>query len=245
MAEITELYPPRALRPPFLNLRWSAVFAGLAVGIAANLVLLLVGAAIGLAVFSAGAQTDEQGLVMAVSVWDTVSMVIAAVLGGYVAARASGMRRTPDGIMHGVLAWSAAMLIGVMLATSAAGGALAGMLAGFGTHPTAETRPLDGAERQAIVHDLESRFGLSSEQANTIADQIAAMAAREEQADPNETLRAATLVGGWISGAILLSLLGAVGGGVLGSRATRRGVRMARRHVREAPADVDAPPYES
>jgi hypothetical protein len=157
-------------------------------------------------------------------------MIVAAVLGGYVAARASGMRRTPDGILHGVLAWSAAMLIGVMLATSAAGGALAGMLSSFTSRPTAE-RPLDGAERQAIVQDLESRFGLNSEQANSIADQITAMAGRDEQADATETLHTATLVGGWISGAILLSLLGAVGGGVLGSHATRRSVRKIARHA--------------
>lgn len=246
MAEITELYPPRLLRPPFLNLRWSAVFAGLAVGIAVNLVLLLVGAAAGLAVFNAGAQADEQGLLLAVSLWDTLSMVVAAILGGYVAARASGMRRTQDGILHGVLAWSAAMLIAVMLATSAAGGALAGMLSGFAGHPAAaaETRPLDGAERAAIVQDLENRFGLSTEQANAIADEISAMAGGQEAADPAETLRTATLVGAWISAAVLLSLLGAVGGGVLGARATRRGVhRLARQ-----PADVrevEPSPYEA
>jgi hypothetical protein len=240
MAELTEIYP-RALRPPFLNLRWSAVFAGLAVGIAANLVLLLVGAAVGLAAFNAGVQTDEARLVMGVSIWDTLCMIVAAVLGGYVAARASGMRRTQDGILHGVLAWSAAMLLAVMLATSAAGGALAGMLNAFGGHPTAaETRPLDGAERQAIVQDLQSRFGLSLDQANSIADEITAMAGREEAPDANETLRTATVVGGWISAAVLLSLLGAVGGGVLGSHATRRGARKPLRRT----AAVEAPPYE-
>lgn len=242
MAELTEIYP-RALRPPFLNLRWSAVFAGLAVGIAANLVLLLVGAAIGLAAFSAGAQTDEARLVMAVSIWDTFSMIVAAVLGGYVAARASGMRRTQDGILHGVLAWSAAMLLAVMLATSAAGGALAGMLSGFGGRPTAaeaQTRPLDGAERQAIVQDLQARFGLSNEQANSIADEITAMSGRQEAPDATDTLRTATVVGGWISAAVLLSLLGAVGGGVLGSRATRRGTRHSLRRT----AAAEPPSYE-
>lgn len=244
MAEITEIYP-RALRPPFQNLRWTAVFAGLAVGITANLVLLLLGAAAGLAMFSAGTQTDESTLVLAVSGWDTFCMIVAAILGGYVAARASGMRRVQDGVLHGVIAWCAAMLIGVMLATSAAGGALAGMLGGFMSHPasSAESRPLDGAERQAIVRDLETRFGLSAEQANSVADEIAAMAGQAEQADPAETLRTATLVGGWISGAVLLSLLGAIGGGVLGVRASRR---TSGRPVAAAVRDDFAPPsYEA
>ncbi|HEX8989415.1 MAG TPA: hypothetical protein VF816_15770 [Rhodocyclaceae bacterium] len=244
MAEITEIYP-RALRPPFLNLRWSAVFAGLAVGIAANLVLLLLGAAIGLAVFNAGAQSNEQTLLIGFSIWDTICMIVAAVLGGFVAARASGMRRTQDGVLHGVLAWSAAMLIGVLLATSAAGGAVAGMLNGFAAKPTAaETRPLDNAERTAIVHDLETRFGLSTEQANGIADEIAAMAGGAEQVDPAESLRTATLVGGWLSAAVLLSLLGAIGGGVLGSRGSRRQVG---RPARTTPVrgGVEPPPYEA
>jgi hypothetical protein len=244
MVEVTEINP-RALRPPFLNLRWSAVFAGLAVGIAANLVLLLVGGAAGLAVFSAGAQSNEEGLLIAVSLWDTFCMIVAAILGGYVAARASGMRRTQDGVLHGVLAWSAAMLIGVLLATSAAGGAFAGMLSGFaGSQPTSQMRPLDGAERQAIVHDLQTRFGLTDEQANAIADEIAAMSGMQQPANPTDTLHTATVVGGWISAAVLLSLLGAIGGGVLGSRGTRRlPGRGARRPA--TLQEVEPPPYEA
>lgn len=242
MAEITESYPP-LLRPPVLNLRWSAAFAGLAVGIATNLVLLLIGAAVGLAVFNAGAAADEEGLLLAVSVWDTLCMIAAAIFGGYVAARASGLRRTQDGVLHGVLAWSAAMLLVLLLATSAVGGAFAGMLSGFMSHPAAveNPRPLDGAERQAIVQDLESRFGLNSAQANGIADEIAAMGGRTEEPDSAQTLRTATLVGAWISAAVLLSLLGAIGGGVLGSRSIRRFAD--KQHSAAAVAEAGPPPY--
>lgn len=233
---------PRALHPPFLNLRWSAVFAGLAVGIVSNLVLLLIGAAVGLAVFNAGARANEEALLVAVSIWDTVSMVAGAVLGGYVAARASGMRRTHDGILHGVLAWSAAMLIGIALAMSAASGAFSGMLESLMNRQAAEIEtpvPLDRAERAAIVRDLEIRFGLTPEQANAIADEIVAMATRPGmvQPDPAESLRSATLVGAWISAAVLLSLLGAIGGGVLGSKGSRRGERETIRTM-QRPGDL-------
>jgi hypothetical protein len=248
-AEITELYP-RTFRPPFLNLRWSAVFAGLAVGVAANLVLLLIGAAVGLAVFNAGGKADEEGLVLAVSVWDTLCMIIAAVLGGYVAARASGMRRTPDGILHGVLAWCAAMLIVMLLATSAAGSLFAGTVSGFLNHPaaTVPARPLDGAEREAIVQDLQSRFGLSRDQADSIASEIGVMSNQERAPEANDamqTLRTATLVGGWVSAAVLLSLLGAVGGGAMGSRSSRRSTRLPARGAvtEESPSEVAPPPY--
>lgn len=247
MAAITESLP-RALRPPFQNLRWSAVFAGLAVGIAVNLVLLLVGGAVGLAMFNAGAQTSEDNLLTTISIWDTLCMVIAAVLGGYVAARASGMRRTQDGVLHGVLAWSAAVLIGILVATSAASGAFGGMLSGFMNRPAAAEapRPLDRAEHQAIVRDLETRFGLSSEQANSIADEIAAMAGRPpiEEPEAGDSLGTATLVGAWISAAILLSLLGAIGGGMLGSRSTRRGARKPLRRPADV-LDAEPPSYET
>lgn len=217
----------RLYHPPLLNLRWTAVLGGLAVGIAMNMFLLLIGAALGLAAFSAGASADERGLVIAASVWDTACMVIAAFIGGYIAARGSGMRRTPDGIMHGLLAWSAAMLIVIMLATSAAGGMVGTMFNNMFNPPVAEARPPEQVERQALVADLETRFGLTAEQANSIVDQIFTMSGRgvSEEPDSTQTLHTATVISTWIAAAVILSLLGAVGGGVLGSRATRRGGR--------------------
>lgn len=235
--EISEPYA-RPYRPPLYNLRWSAVFAGLAVGISANLFLLLLGAAAGLAVFNAGAKMNEEGLVLAASLWDTFCMVLAALVGGYVAARASGMRRTPDGVLHGILAWSVAILVSVLLATTAAGDALGNLFNAAVNRPVAAeaTRPLDQDERQAIVDDLENRFGLNAKQANSIADRILTMSGRgggmnaESEVDSKQTLHAATVVSGWLSSAILLSLLGAIGGGMLGSRATRRIVGKELRH---------------
>ncbi|MDD5247486.1 MAG: hypothetical protein PHY45_00775 [Rhodocyclaceae bacterium] len=237
--EISETYA-RPYRPPLYNLRWSAVFAGLAVGVSANLFLLLLGAAVGLAVFNAGAKMNEDGLVLAASLWDTFCMVVASLIGGYVAARASGMRRTADGILHGILAWSVAVLGFVLLATSTVGDTLGGMFNSLLNRPVAAEamHPLGDAERQAIAADLENRFGLDRQQANGIVDEILALSGREGKtngeagADAEQNLHAATVLSGWLSTAILLSLLGAVGGGMVGSRATRRSVGKELRRAR-------------
>lgn len=244
--QVDEAIYSRAYRPPLYNVRWTAVFAGLAVGIATNMFLLLLGAAMGLAVFSAGAKTNEEGLLLAASLWDTACVLIASFIGGYIAARASGMRRTPDGVMHGLLAWSVAMLVTVLLATSVAGDLLSDFFNEATDRPVAaETvTPFSPDERQAMVEDLETRFGLTSMQANRIVDDIMTMSGRggpaeEPRADEAaQTLRTAMVVGGWLSVAVLLSLLGAIGGGVLGSRGSRRAVGRDLRRTQEPTADA-------
>ena len=57
-------------------------------------------------------------------------MLIAAFIGGYVAARASGLKRKSDGLLHGATAWAVTTLLFVMLAASAGGSMLGGV---FGT----------------------------------------------------------------------------------------------------------------
>jgi hypothetical protein len=95
-------------RLPTFGLRWGAVFAGLAVGIATNIVLLLVGVAAGLAAIEVADGAGEGTVTIAAGIWHTLSMMAAALAGGYVAARASGLRRTADGMLHGAVAWGVA-----------------------------------------------------------------------------------------------------------------------------------------
>lgn len=224
-------------RPPLETLRWSAIFAGLVVGIATNLVLLLLGAAAGLAVFSIG-NTSGSGVSMAAAVWNAICMVIAAFAGGYVAARTAGMRRNADGILHGVVAWGVTMLISAFFVTSVAGatlGALLGATSPIERSASAEiASKIDKGDREQAISVMRERLGLSSEQASRLVDQALALSGREESASPEgrvaaeETLRTASMASGWLSGAILLSLFAAMGGGLYGAHGARR---EGRRHV--------------
>lgn len=220
-------------RLPLSAVRWNAIFAGLAVGIGTNVFLLLLGAAAGLAVFDAGAA--DGAMTAAAAIWNTVCMVVAAFTGGYVAARTAGLRRAADGILHGVVAWGATMVISAFLVTSIAGVTLGTL---FATAPPAERAAsaeiigsLDEGNRQEAISVLRDRLGLSIEQANSLVDQALVLSGREELVSPQgraaaeKTLRTASAASGWLSAAILLSLVAAMGGGLLGARGTRREVR--------------------
>lgn len=228
-------------------LSWGAIVAGLAVGIAINLLLLLIGAATGLAMFDAGEarQASENGVPMAVAIWNTISMVIAAFAGGYVAARTAGMRRISDGVLHGVVAWGATLLISVFILGSVAGTTLGALFnavtPGERMAGSEIAGKLDSGNRQEAIATMRQRFGLSNEQASQLVDQALVLSGRENQASPQareateNTLHNASIASGWLSVAILLSLLSAIGGGILGARGTRRDVR---RHASETTAST-------
>lgn len=223
-------------RMPLYTLRWTAVFAGLVVGIATNLFLMLLGAAAGLAVFDVGENVADTGIPIAAAIWNALSMIVSSFAGGYVAARTAGMRRASDGILHGVVAWGATMLISAFVVTSVTSATL-GSLFGGNNNATANNtaaevaRNIGAGDRQDAINVLRDRLNLSTDQASRLVDQALALSGREGAASPQgraaaqETLRTASVASGWLSAAILLSLLAAMGGGLIGARGTRREVR--------------------
>lgn len=224
---------------PVRALRWGAIAAGLAVGIATNLFLVLLGAAAGLAMFGTGNEPGGNEIPIAVAIWNTVSMIAAAFAGGYVAARSAGMRRNSDGILHGVVAWGATLLISVFFLSSIAGATLGSM---FGMNTAAVERMtsseivgnIDQGNRQEAINMMRDRLGLTGEQASRMVDQALVLSGQANRAAPQnreatrDTLRTASVASGWLSGAIFLSLFAAIGGGLLGARGSRRVVRTPR-----------------
>lgn len=99
-------------------IRWGAVFAGVVVGVSIQLVLSLLGLASGLSTLDLQqGETSSMGPLA----WAGCSMLIAAFIGGYVAARMTGLKRKADGVLHGVVAWAVTTLLFASLATSGGG----------------------------------------------------------------------------------------------------------------------------
>jgi hypothetical protein len=239
--QMTHATPSEVSSLPLNAVRWPAVFAGLVVGIATNLFLMLLGAAAGLAVFAASDTAPDTGIPIAAAIWNALSMIVAAFAGGYVAARTANMRRASDGILHGVVAWGVTMLISAFVVTSATGATLASLF-NFGGNAVATSAAngsaaadvagsLRSGDREEAISVMQDRLGLSADQASRLVDQALALSGREGAASPagraaaQETLRTASVASGWLSAAILLSLLSAIGGGLMGARGTRREVR--------------------
>lgn len=106
----------------FPAIHWGAIFAGIVVGLAVQLVLAVLGLAAGLSAVDmreANAGVDNAGTWAAV--WHGFSMLTAAFVGGYVAARMSGLLRKTDGLLHGFVAWGATTLLFAVLSMTAVG----------------------------------------------------------------------------------------------------------------------------
>lgn len=253
VARRTFLYP----------VRWGAIFAGMAVGIALHLLLMVVGVALGLAVFDFGDRPDVQTASVAAAAWNAGSMLVGAFVGGYIAARASGLRRLGDGVLHGAVSWGATTLLFAALTMSAAGGALGGLYntiaprvggaMGSMMQPGAMMGAMDGAvadavrsgDREAVVAAMRDSMGMGEAQANRAADLALATAGRGDAAprtaeQAERAADAGAKATGWLAGAILLSLVVALIGGSLGARSARRFTRL--QHRVGEPQARSAPP---
>lgn len=221
----------------YTGIRWGAVIAGFAVGVGVHLLLTLIGIAAGFAVVGAGARPEGETVSVAAAVWNTVSMLIAAFIGGYVAARGSSLRRSSDGILHGVVSWGATVLFFALVTGTVTGNALSGLF-GIATTATTATATANGhdstmaelfasierGDRAAAIGVMRDRLGMSEEQAAAAVDQALTMRQRapgEAQPAATDAAQAASVASLWLSAAILLSLLAGAGGGLLGARGAR------------------------
>lgn len=239
VTRVIEGASPEAEGISLCSIRWSAIFAGLAVGLGTNLLLMLIGVALGLAVYATGGRPEGSSIPIAAGVWNTFSMLVSALVGGYVAARASGLRRSLDGMLHGAVAWGATTLFFAILTGSVTGSAVSGAFGAASTSfsavagaasETALTQLLASVERgdrEGAVRILRDRLGLSEEQARRATDQAMSAAGRSggmpnRAGEVDTAVEAATAASAWLGAAILLSLIAGAGGGVLGARGARK-----------------------
>ena len=241
-------FTPTQDRARLSPISWPAIFASLAVGISVMLLLTLAGVAIGVSVVEPGADSPR-AITMGAATWQTISMLIAAIVGGYVAARLSGLRRTADGVLHGAVSWGATTVLYAALATTALGTLTAGMfgLLAPGTPERAASAATSAAtgDRDQALRTLEG-IGLTTEQARTVVDQLtgtvganAAPAAPAPLEQASETVGTAT---GWLSATVLLSLLLSLIGGALGTHGARRGNRRIEQRETATTTVSEGPP---
>ena len=241
-------FTPAQDRARLSPISWPAIFASLAVGISVMLLLTLAGVAIGVSVVEPGSD-GPRAITMGAATWQTISMLIAAIVGGYVAARLSGLRRTADGVLHGAVSWGATTVLYAALATTALGTLTAGMFGLLAPGPSESAAPAATSaapgDRDQALRTLES-IGLTTEQARTVVDQLtgtpsasAAPAAPAPLEQASETVGTAT---GWLSATVLLSLLLSLIGGALGTHGARRGNRRMEQRETATPTVSEAPP---
>jgi ABC-type transport system involved in multi-copper enzyme maturation permease subunit len=202
-------------RPLLHRVSWGALFAGFFVGFGVWLLLLALGAGIGLATFDPKDLSNWQGLGIGFGIWGVIAGIIALFVGGFIAARLSASEERTEGVLHGIALWGFMMVAGLWIASMAVGKAVSGAASVAGTAAqtaaqaasgaSADPRARQNAQRQA--RDLQAQ-----------AQQKAGQAQAEiQQNAPEAAEKAATVgtTGAWaffLYGALTLAAA-ALGGG--------------------------------
>lgn len=146
-------------RPYFSAIRWTAILGGLVAGMGSYMLLALLGVATGLTAVDPQAAEPAAGVPLGMGIWTGLITLVAAFIGGYIAARMSGLARTSDGMLHGFMSWAASMVLFAFIATTAMSAILGGTFAVLGQGlqgaTSAAGQAAEGQQASGIAAQLE------------------------------------------------------------------------------------------
>lgn len=125
----TGLAPDEDARPgKTARLSWGAIFAGVVIAVAVQLVLGIPGAGIGLTMVDPveGTTPGAAGFGIGAGLYWLVTTIVALGAGGYAAARVAGVHERFDALVHGLVVWGVTLILTLYLLTSAVGGIIGG-----------------------------------------------------------------------------------------------------------------------
>ncbi len=217
----THVSPSAVYDRPHARISWGSVIAGAVVALAAQIVLALIGLAIGLATLDPATGDNPSGAALGAGagIWLVVSNLLSLFLGGYIAGRLAGRF---NGFLHGLTTWGTLTLATLMLLTSAAG-QLVGAASGLTNFAASNS---DKGSRLPLPPVVQQQLDQLQTKASQSADQAAAQAQATDPATVKAKARDAgqkAAKGGAVGtgGAALAMILGALAaafGGKAGER---------------------------
>ncbi len=106
---------------------WAAIFAGVTVALVTQLLLGVLGLAIGVSTIDPLAgNTPTNGLSIGAGIWFLLTGLLSLFAGGWNAGRLAGIHRLVDSALHGVFTWGIATLLIFYLLTTAIGAIMGG-----------------------------------------------------------------------------------------------------------------------
>jgi hypothetical protein len=230
-----------------VHVSWRAIFAGILVALAVDLLLTLLGFAVGLTAFQPTAGATK-GVGMGLGIWLIITAIASVFAGAYFGSRVAGDPWRGDGIAHGVMVWAGFTILSLWLVGSGIGKVVGGVANVAGGAIGAASSP-DAHERAVATL---TQLGYSRAEAEQMASQAkrAAPAIKqpgaEQQAEESakkaaDQVAAGGAVASWVGfGIILLSLGGGVLGGMLGAIGEEKQVvRYTRRFVTTEPTHAE------
>ncbi len=189
---------------------WGGIFVGAFTTLAIGILLMALGAAIGLTAFDARTGEFGQGNVWATGIYTALAIGVATFCGAFVGLRSSRVRTKKAAGAEGVAIW-AVSFVGMLL--------FAGWMGGMAARTTANTlAPLVGGTAQAVGSAAE---GVSPTQAQQLGQQAqqALPEGQQLQQQVTEISGQAADVGAAAMWWFFVSGLLGLGGGILGARA--------------------------
>jgi len=223
-----------------VHVSWRAIFAGIFVALAVEVLLTLLGFAVGLSAFEP-TRGVLKGIGLGLGLWLILTAIASVFAGAYFGARVAGDPWRGDGVAHGVMVWAGFLLISLWLM-----GAGAGKLVSGASGLSANSVGAQGDADNAIAMLID--MGYSPSDARQIVEQNmpSARGGSDSRADTTKDAKkisSAGAVGSWVAfGVALLSLVGGALGGMLGAIGEQKQVR---RFARRREAVEFAPPPEA
>ena len=214
-AEVAASEPPqhretdqRSLAWPGMMRRisWGAIIAGVVIVLILQMTLGVLG--VGVGALAAGPGMAEE-LAIGGMIWWIVTALIALFAGGWAAGYLAGVRERLDGVLHGIVTWGLATILGVFLLATAMGQFAAGTLQIMQTGIAAvEAAPDDGQQQQMQELMEQADDEQMQQQMQQLMQQAQAQMPAAEEAQ-----QAVAHAGIWtFVGLILGGLAGALGG---------------------------------
>ena len=116
------------------RISWGAIFGGVILVIAVQVLLSLLGAGVGLGTVNvnAGSTLTASSFGIGAGLWWVISSCLALFVGGYASAWLAGNEIRFDGMLHGLVTWGIATIVTLYLLTSAVGGIIGGGFSAMG-----------------------------------------------------------------------------------------------------------------
>lgn len=110
------------------RISWPAVLGGVVVALAVQLLLSLLGLAIGASTIDPLKERNPMaGLATGTGIWFAISMILSLYVGGWIAGRLAGMNRRLESSLHGLLTWAFTALIAFYFVNTMLSSAISGM----------------------------------------------------------------------------------------------------------------------
>jgi hypothetical protein len=112
---------------------WGAIFAGVVVALIVQVLLTMLGLGVRIATLDPGTGDNPaaSSFSIAAGIWYVLTGLVAAFVGGYIAARMSGRSEATTGALHGLTTWAFTTLLVLYLLTSTIGSLVGGAFSGI------------------------------------------------------------------------------------------------------------------